>query len=53
MSHDDIDTIVLKLYDFLTSTLGCALDEDDDYAALSSIMYDALDTFVTRERNYN
>lgn len=53
MSPDDIDTVVLKLHDFLWKRLGCALDEDDDYEALQDFMYDALDPFVTRDRNYN
>lgn len=53
MSLDDIDTVVLNLYDFLTGALGCALDENEDYEALSDFMYDALDKFVTRDRNYN
>lgn len=53
MSPDDIDTVVLKLHDFLWKQLGCALDENDDYEALSDFMHDTLDKFVTRDRNYN
>ena len=53
MSPDDIDSVVLKLHDFLCKRLGCALDEDNDYEALQDFMYDALDPFVTRDRNYN
>jgi hypothetical protein len=53
MSHDDIDTVVLKLHDFLVNVMRVQLDENDDYIALSSFMYDALDTFVTKDRNYN
>lgn len=53
MSPDDIDTVVLKLHDFLTGALGCALDDDDDYTALADFMHDALDDFITRDRNYN
>lgn len=53
MSPDDIDTVVLKLHDFLWKRLGCALHENDDYEALSDFMYDTLDKFVTRDRNHN
>lgn len=53
MSPDDIDTVVLKLHDFLTGALGCALDEEGDYEDLSDFMHDVLDKFVTRDRNYN
>lgn len=53
MSPDDIDTVVLKLHDFLFRNLGYALDEDDDYEMLSNFMYDQLEPFVTRDRNYN
>lgn len=53
MSLDDIDRIVLQLYDFLTGSLGCDLDEDDDYEALKDFMYDKFDDYCTRDRNYN
>ena len=53
MSHDDIDTVVLKLFDFLVGSLGCDLGEDQDYQDLKDFMYDALDPYVTRDRNYN
>lgn len=53
MSPDDIDTIVLKLHDFLTGAMGCPLDENDDYVDLQDFMYDVLEKFVTRDRNYN
>lgn len=53
MSPDDIDSIVLALHDFLVRDLGCVLDENDDYSALSDFMHDALEKFVTRDRNYN
>lgn len=53
MSHDDIDTVVLKLHDFLIGALGCPLDENGDYEDLSDFMHDVLDKFVTRDRNYN
>lgn len=52
MSPDDIDHIVLAVYDLLTIQLGCDLG-DDDYDQLSSLLHDKLDPFVTRERNYN
>ena len=53
MSPDDIDSVVLGLFDFLVRDLGCDLGEDEDYEALKDHMYDALDKFVTRDRNYN
>ena len=53
MSPDDIDTIVLRLHDFLTGAMGCNLDENEDYSDLSTFMYDQLDSFVTKDRNYN
>ena len=53
MSPDDIDSIVLALHDFLIGPLGCQLDEDDDYVALQDFMYDVLDPFVAKDRNYN
>ena len=53
MSPDDIDSVVLDLYDLLVKDLGCPLDEDADYSALSNFMHDALEKFVTRDRNYN
>jgi hypothetical protein len=52
MSPDDIDSVVLELYDYLIS-IGCTLNEDDQYDALSAFMHDTLDKFVTRDRNYN
>lgn len=53
MSPDDIDTVVLKLHDFLVGPLGCQLDENDDYADLANFMHDQLEPFVSRDRNYN
>lgn len=53
MSPDDIDNLVLKLHDFLVLQLGCQLDENDDYVDLQDFMYDVLDPFVTKDRNYN
>jgi hypothetical protein len=53
MSPDDIDSVVLKLHDFLFRSLGCALDEDEDYDMLYNFMHNQLDPFCTRDRNYN
>ena len=52
MSPDDIDTIVLNLYDLLVLGLRAALD-DDDYVVIYDHLHNALDPFVTRDRNYN
>lgn len=51
MSPDDIDDIALAVLDLLT-VLGYDL-LDDDYDHLKDLLYDKLDLFVTRERNYN
>lgn len=53
MSPDDIDTIVVNLYDLLVLKLGAALDDDDDYMVIYDHLHNALDPFVTRDRNYN
>ena len=53
MSPDDVDSVVLKLHDFLVDQLGCDLNDSDDYTALADFMHDALDDFITRDRNYN
>lgn len=53
MSPDDIDSITVKLHDFLVQELGAALDEDEDFEALADFMQDTLDPFITRDRNYN
>jgi len=53
MTHDDIDYLVLDLHNFLFTNLGAAIDEDDDYIALSNFLHKKLDKFVTRDRNYN
>lgn len=53
MSPDDIDSVVLKLHDFMANALGYDLDEDTDYDLLRDFMHDALDQFCTKDRNYN
>lgn len=53
MSPDDIDTVVLKLHDFLVNHLGCMLDENEDYGDLYDFMHDVLDPFCSKDRNYN
>lgn len=53
MSLDDIDRIVLQLHYFLTESLGCALDEDQDYEDLRDFMYDKFEDYCTKDRNYN
>lgn len=53
MSPDDIDSVVLKLHDFLNGMLRCSLDENYDYERLQDFMYDQLDKFCTKDRNYN
>ena len=53
MSPDDIDSLAVDLYDFLVNVMGLDLNEDADYEALLSLLYDKLDPFITRDRNYN
>lgn len=53
MSPDDIDNIVLNLFEFLVVGLGCVLDEDEDFGMISNFMHNAFDDFCTRDRNYN
>ena len=53
MDEDDITRVALDLYDLLTLKLGCSLDENDDYICISDFLMDALEPFITKERNYN
>lgn len=53
MSPDDVDSLALKLHDFLVEKLGCKLDEYDDYSHLADFLHDSLDEYITGERNYN
>jgi hypothetical protein len=53
MSPDDIDRIALAVYDLLVLDLGCDLGEGEDWEKLKNLLYDELEPFVTRERNYN
>ena len=53
MSPDNIEDISLQLYDFLVNSLGCDLNEDQDYVDLNEFMLEAFDKFCTRDRNYN
>lgn len=53
MTEDDIMSLSLDLHDFLLNVMKVQLDEDDDYGALSDFLMSKLDSFITRERNYN
>jgi hypothetical protein len=52
MSPDDIDRLALDVYDLLVD-MGHTLEENDEWDQLKSLLYDRLEPFVTRERNYN
>lgn len=52
MSPDDIDRLALDIFDLLVD-LGCTLDENDDWDQLKNLLYDKLEPFCTRDRNYN
>lgn len=53
MSPDDIDSLVLDLHDFLRYDLDIAINDTSQYSSLSDFMHNALEKFVTRDRNYN
>lgn len=53
MSPDDVDSLALDLHNFLVNVMGLDLNENSDYEALLSFLYDKLDPFITRDRNYN
>ena len=53
MSPDDIDSLTLKLHNFLVQQFNFPLDDEQDYVGLWEFLHDSLDKFVTRERNYN
>lgn len=53
MNYDDIGSLTLKLHDFLNDVMGCDLDDNDDYNDLQNFLVESLDTFVTRDCNWN
>jgi hypothetical protein len=53
MSPDDIDSLAVDLHDFLVGDMGLDLNDDGDFNAMLSLLYDKLEPFVTRDRNYN
>lgn len=53
MSPDDIDSLTLKLHNFLVKEFNFPLDEEQDYLDLCDFLHDNLEQFVTKERNYN
>ena len=53
MSPDDIDSLAVDLHDFLVGDMGLDLNDDGDFNAMLSLLYEKLDPFVTRDRNYN
>jgi hypothetical protein len=53
MSPDDIDRIALGLHDLLVLDLGCDLSENQDWDILLEYIHEALEPYVTRDRNYN
>lgn len=52
MSLDDIDKLALDVFDLLADR-GYMLDENQDWEDLKHLLYDRLEQFCTRERNYN
>jgi hypothetical protein len=53
MSPDDIDSLALDLHNFLVDDMGLDLNDDGDFNAMLSLLYEKLEPFVTRDRNYN
>jgi len=51
MSPDDIDSLALDLHNFLVDDMPDA--RITDYGDLRDFLYEKLDRFVTRDRNYN
>ena len=52
MSPDDIDRLALNVFDLLVD-MGYQLDDNDEWDQLKNLLYDKLEPFVTRDRNYN
>jgi hypothetical protein len=53
LNHDDIDSLAVDLYNFLVDDMGLELGDDDDFNAMLSLLYNKLDPFITRNRNFN
>jgi len=53
MNHDDIDSLAVDLYNFLVDDMGLDLNDDGDFNAMLSLLYNKLDPFITHDRNYN
>jgi len=53
MNPDDIDSLATELYNFLVDDMGLDLNYDRDFNALHDLLYNKLDPFITRDRNYN
>lgn len=51
MSYDDIDDIVIEVFDFMADS-GYLLSEEE-FTRLDDFLSNILDKFVTKERNYN
>lgn len=52
MSPDDIDRLALAVFDLFVD-MGYSLDENDEWDQLKSLLYDRLEPFCTKDRNYN
>ena len=53
MNHDGIDSLAVDLHNFLVDDMGLDLNDDSDFNAMLSLLYNKLDPFITRDRNYN
>ena len=53
MSPDDIDYLCLDLHSFLINHFDCKIDENREFGLLHDYLHEALEKFVTRDRNYN
>lgn len=52
MSPDDIDNLALAVFDLFVD-MGYSLDENDEWDQLKDLLYDKLEPFCIRDRNYN
>ena len=53
MNPDDVDNLATDLHNFLVDDMGLDLNDDGDFNAILSLLYNKLDPFITRDRNYN
>lgn len=53
MSEDDIDGLIVSITEFIEKHSDMDLDNDALYEELTGVVYEDLEKFITKERNYN